>query len=42
MDNIALAQGVNVANGEITYAAVAHDLGYKYVSVEAALNAQII
>ncbi len=39
MDNIALAQGVNVANGEITYAAVARDLGYKYVSVEAALNA---
>lgn len=38
MDNIALAQGVNVANGEITYAAVARDLGYKYVSVEAALN----
>ncbi len=39
-DNIALAQGVNVANGEITYAAVARDLGYKYVSVEAALNFQ--
>jgi alanine dehydrogenase len=38
LENTALAQGVNVANGEITFAAVAHDLGYNYVNVEEALN----
>ena len=37
LENNALAQGINVANGEITCAAVAHDLGYKYVSAEKAL-----
>lgn len=37
-DNLALAKGVNVANGEITFEAVARDLGYKYVSVEDALS----
>ena len=36
-ENKALAQGVNVANGHITCSAVAHDLGYNYVNVEAAL-----
>ncbi|WML43228.1 alanine dehydrogenase [Neobacillus sp. PS3-40] len=36
-ENAALKLGVNVANGEITYEAVAKDLGYDYVSVEAAL-----
>ena len=36
-ENTALAQGVNVANGEITCAAVAQDLGYNFVNVEAAL-----
>ncbi|WP_105979442.1 alanine dehydrogenase [Bacillus paralicheniformis] len=33
-ENQALALGVNVANGSITYKAVARDLGYEYVSVE--------
>ncbi|MFD6438579.1 alanine dehydrogenase [Peribacillus sp. NPDC060186] len=37
-ENDALAKGVNVANGEITFEAVATDLGYNYVSVENALN----
>ncbi|ANB55959.1 alanine dehydrogenase [Anoxybacillus sp. B7M1] len=39
-DNAALKLGVNVANGEITYEAVARDLGYEYVSVEEALEKQ--
>lgn len=34
----ALKLGVNVANGEITYEAVARDLGYKYVPVEEAFK----
>jgi alanine dehydrogenase len=34
----ALKLGVNVACGEITYEAVAHDLGYSYVHVEDALK----
>ncbi|USK85845.1 alanine dehydrogenase [Peribacillus asahii] len=38
LENDALAQGVNVANGEITFAAVAHDLGYTYVPVQNAIN----
>ncbi|MDP1418866.1 alanine dehydrogenase [Peribacillus simplex] len=38
LENDALAKGVNVANGEITFEAVATDLGYKYVSVENALK----
>ncbi|RID86044.1 alanine dehydrogenase [Peribacillus asahii] len=38
LENDALAQGVNVANGEITFAAVAHDLGYTYIPVQDALN----
>lgn len=37
-ENAALKLGVNVANGEITYEAVAKDLGYEYVTVEAALE----
>lgn len=36
-ENEALKLGVNVANGEITFKAVAHDLGYTYVPVETAL-----
>jgi alanine dehydrogenase len=36
-ENAALKLGVNVANGEVTYEAVAKDLGYNYVTVEAAL-----
>ncbi|MFF2499913.1 alanine dehydrogenase [Peribacillus sp. NPDC058075] len=38
LENDALAKGVNVANGEITFEAVATDLGHNYVSVENALN----
>jgi alanine dehydrogenase len=37
-ENPALKCGVNVLNGEITFAAVAGDLGYPYVSVEKALE----
>ncbi|WP_088072472.1 alanine dehydrogenase [Gottfriedia luciferensis] len=40
-DNHSLKLGVNVANGEITYEAVANDLGYEYVKVEHALNAEL-
>lgn len=40
-ENSALKLGVNVANGEITYEAVARDLGYKYVPVEEALEKQL-
>lgn len=35
-DNAALLRGVNVVNGNVTYEAVAKDLGYNYVSVEQA------
>lgn len=38
LENEALAKGVNVANGEITFEAVAKDLGYNYVNVVSALN----
>ena len=38
LENEALAKGVNIANGEITFEAVAHDLGYNYVSVEKVLD----
>ncbi len=41
-DNPALRLGVNVANGEITYEAVARDLGYDYVPVEVALEKQLL
>lgn len=37
LDDQALAHGVNVAHGEITFAAVAYDLGYSYVDVNDAL-----
>ncbi|MGJ3222319.1 alanine dehydrogenase [Geobacillus thermoleovorans] len=37
-DNPALELGVNVANGEITYEAVARDLGYRYVPAHEALG----
>lgn len=40
-DNTALYLGVNVANGEITYEAVAKDLGFDYVTVEKALEKEI-
>ncbi|MFO1445334.1 alanine dehydrogenase [Bacillus sp. Bva_UNVM-123] len=35
-DNAALLRGVNVVNGNVTYEAVAKDLGYNYVPVEQA------
>lgn len=38
MENQSLKLGVNVAQGEITYQAVANDLGYDYVSVENLIN----
>lgn len=40
-ENPALKLGVNVANGEITYEAVAKDLGYTYVTVEQALEKEL-
>ncbi|MBP1964994.1 alanine dehydrogenase [Paenibacillus aceris] len=40
-DNEALRLGVNVANGEITFEAVAKDLGYDYVKVEDALSEMV-
>ncbi|MDN3018793.1 alanine dehydrogenase [Paenibacillus sp. BSR1-1] len=40
-ENAALKQGVNVANGEITFEAVAKDLGYEYVTVEDALQKEL-
>jgi alanine dehydrogenase len=40
-DNAALYLGVNVANGEITYEAVAKDLGFDYVTVEKALEKEL-
>jgi len=40
-ENDALKRGVNVANGEITFEAVAKDLGYKYVPVEKALEKEL-
>ncbi|OAH57818.1 MULTISPECIES: alanine dehydrogenase [Bacillaceae] len=41
-ENGALKLGVNVANGEITYEAVAKDLGYDYVTVEKTLEKELI
>jgi alanine dehydrogenase len=41
-ENPALKCGVNVLNGEITFEAVAKDLGYHYVSVEKALDKVMI
>ncbi|WP_286231167.1 alanine dehydrogenase [Neobacillus mesonae] len=40
-ENPSLKLGVNVAAGEITYEAVAKDLGYSYVSVEEALGKEL-
>ncbi|WP_342048604.1 alanine dehydrogenase [Bacillus sp. OTU530] len=40
-ENKSLQLGVNVANGEITYEAVARDLGYEYVQVEKALEKEL-
>ncbi|MGE6629932.1 alanine dehydrogenase [Bacillus sp. NPDC077027] len=38
MENKAIAEGVNVMNGHITYEAVARDLGYPYVPVKEAIH----
>lgn len=40
-ENPALKAGVNVAAGEITYEAVARDLGYNYIPVEEALGKEL-
>ncbi|GHH98601.1 alanine dehydrogenase [Neobacillus kokaensis] len=40
-ENAPLKLGVNVAAGEVTYEAVAKDLGYNYVSVEDALGKEL-
>jgi alanine dehydrogenase len=40
-ENSALKLGLNVANGEITYEAVARDLGYHYVTGEEALAKEV-
>lgn len=39
--NSSLKLGVNVANGVVTYEAVANDLGYDYVTVDQALQATV-
>src|ERR1700719_454200 len=41
-ENPALKSGVNVLNGEITFEAVAKDLGYDYVTVENALEKELV
>jgi alanine dehydrogenase len=37
-DNVHLKSGLNVANGHVTYEAVAKDLGYAYVPADSLLN----
>lgn len=37
-DDLHLRNGLNVCEGKVTYAAVAHDLGYQYVAAESVLN----
>jgi alanine dehydrogenase len=37
-DNAHLKNGLNVANGQVTYEAVAHDLGYTYVNADTLLG----
>ncbi|WP_342540236.1 alanine dehydrogenase [Heyndrickxia sp. FSL K6-6286] len=41
-DNPAIKSGVNVANGHVTYEAVAKDLGYDFLTVEEALSKESI
>jgi alanine dehydrogenase len=41
-ENPALKLGVNAANGEITYEAVAKDLNYEYVPVDKALEKEVV
>ncbi|MDQ0162097.1 alanine dehydrogenase [Aeribacillus alveayuensis] len=40
-ENNGIKSGVNVANGEITFEAVARDLGYEYVPIEKALEKEL-
>ncbi|WP_144548648.1 alanine dehydrogenase [Bacillus sp. X1(2014)] len=42
LENKPLKHGVNVAKGEITYEAVAKDIGYKYVTVEKVLEKEFV
>ncbi len=37
-DDVHLRNGLNVCEGKVTYAAVAHDLGYQYVTADSVLN----
>jgi alanine dehydrogenase len=37
-DNVHLKNGLNVCQGQVTYEAVAQDLGYRYVSADSLLN----
>ncbi|MBC3833658.1 alanine dehydrogenase [Undibacterium amnicola] len=37
-DDIHLRNGLNVCEGKVTYAAVAHDLGYQHVTADSVLN----
>ena len=37
-DNEHLRHGLNVCQGQVTYEAVAHDLGYPYVAAETLLD----
>lgn len=39
LDNVHLRDGLNVCRGKVTYAAVAHDLGYDFVEPVAAIKA---
>ncbi|WP_035321937.1 alanine dehydrogenase [Peribacillus kribbensis] len=42
LDNEALAQGVNVVNGEVTFKAVADDLGFTFVELKDALDKEFV
>jgi alanine dehydrogenase len=42
LENKPLKHGVNIAKGEITYEAVAKDIGYKYVTVEKVLEKEFV
>ncbi|WP_409291627.1 alanine dehydrogenase [Peribacillus sp. SCS-37] len=42
LENPALAAGVNVVNGEVTYEAVANDLGFSYVDLKLALDRDFV
>ncbi|WP_409294994.1 alanine dehydrogenase [Peribacillus sp. SCS-26] len=42
LENPALAAGVNVVNGEVTYEAVANDLGFSYMDLKLALDRDFV